>query len=94
MLQVSGGTVRYFIDGTLFAEHGGDYYPETPQSVNFNLWFISGGLLGSATPRVYTQQVDWFYFSKNEAVAPAEITSRVNAFRSAGTTWKDTVPMP
>jgi len=94
VLQVSGGTVRYYIDGTLFAEHGGDYYPETPQSVNFNLWFIGGGLLGSATPRVYTQQVDWFYFSKNEVVAPADVTSRVNAFRSAGTTWQDTVPMP
>ncbi|GAA3003296.1 cellulose binding domain-containing protein [Streptosporangium longisporum] len=92
VLQVSGGQIRYYIDGALFAEHGGIYYPETAQSVNFNLWFINGGLVGSATPREYIQQVDWFYHSKNEVVAPADVLNRVNGYRSASTTWVDTVP--
>ncbi|MEU4410021.1 cellulose binding domain-containing protein [Streptosporangium sp. NPDC023963] len=94
VLQVSGGQIRYYIDGALFAEHGGDYYPETVQSVNFNLWFISGGLVGSSTSRDYIQQIDWFYHSKNEVVAPATVLSRVNGYRSASTTWVDTVPNP
>ena len=40
------GRVRYYVDGALFADHGDSYYPETPMSINFNLWFISGGLVG------------------------------------------------
>src|SRR6185436_7990726 len=35
--QVAGGKVRYFVDGKMFAEHGGDYYPEDTMSINFNL---------------------------------------------------------
>ncbi|MFC6081819.1 cellulose binding domain-containing protein [Sphaerisporangium aureirubrum] len=92
VLQVSGGTIRYYIDGTLFAEHGGDYYPETVQSVNFNLWFIGGGLVGSSTQRAYHQQVDWFYHAKNEVVPPSEVLSRVNGYRASSTRWVDTVP--
>ncbi|MBO3745244.1 hydrolase [Streptosporangiaceae bacterium NEAU-GS5] len=92
VLQVANGECKYYIDGELFATHGGIYYPETVQSVNFNLWFISGGLAGSATPREYVEQVDWFYHAKNEVVAPATVTSRVNAYRTAGTSWVDTVP--
>ncbi|GAA2845877.1 cellulose binding domain-containing protein [Streptosporangium fragile] len=92
VLQVSGGQIRYYIDGALFTEHGGVYYPETVQSVNFNLWFINGGLVGSSTPRDYVQQVDWFYHAKNEVVSPAEVLNRVNGYRSASTTWVDTVP--
>ncbi|GAA0399045.1 hydrolase [Acrocarpospora corrugata] len=92
VLQVSGGQIKYYIDGALFATHGDIYYPETVQSVNFNLWFISGGLLGSSTPRTYLQQVDWFYHSKNEVVAPTEVLNRVNSYRTASTRWVDTVP--
>ncbi len=94
VLQVSGGVVRYYIDGALFAEHGGIYYPETPMWVDFNQWFISGGLAGSSTQRDYVEQIDWFYHSKNEVVAPAEIAGRVSAYRAAGTSWIDTVPAP
>ena len=49
----------------------------------------------AARPRAaYNQQVDWFYFSKNEVVAPAEVVNRVNGYRTTATTWKDTVPNP
>jgi len=91
VMQVSGGTVRYYIDGELFAEHGGIYYPETPMSVNFNLWFINGELLGGSTQRAYVEQVDWFYHSQNEVVSPAQVEARVNAYRAESTTWVDTV---
>ncbi len=37
---VSGGHVKYYVDGALVADHSGIYYPETPMSINFNLWFI------------------------------------------------------
>jgi hypothetical protein len=40
--QVTDGTVRYFVDGQLIAQHGGGYYPDAPMSINFNLWFIDG----------------------------------------------------
>jgi hypothetical protein len=90
MFTVSGGHVKYYVDGTLVADHSGIYYPETPMSINFNLWFIdtathSGGLA------TYRQQVDYLYHTVNEALTPAEAAARVAAFRSAGTTHTDTV---
>jgi hypothetical protein len=94
VLQVAGGQIKYYIDGALFAQHGDIYYPETVQSVNFNLWFISGGLVGSATQRAYVQQIDWFYHAKNEVVAPGDVVNRVNGYRSSSTRWVDTVPAP
>jgi beta-glucanase (GH16 family) len=83
--------VRYYIDGALFADHGDRYYPETPMSINFNLWFISGGLVGSAGDRAYSEQVDWVYFAENEVVSPAQVTSRVNDYRTAGVDHVDSV---
>jgi hypothetical protein len=38
------------------------------------------------------QQVDWFYHAKNEVVAPSEVVNRVNGYRTASTSWVDTVP--
>ncbi|MEN0128491.1 MAG: cellulose binding domain-containing protein [Brevundimonas sp.] len=92
VLQVANNQLKYYVDGVLFATHGSDYYPETVQSVNFNLWFIGGGQIGSSTPRTYVQQVDWFYHAKNEVVSPATVTSRVNGYRANGTSWVDTLP--
>ncbi|MCK2219589.1 hydrolase [Actinomadura sp. ATCC 31491] len=90
VIQVSGGRIRYYVDGRLFADHGDIYYPETPMWIMFNQWFID--LQAATGTRAYRQQVDWLYYSKNEVVAPAEVTSRVTAFRAAGTAFRDTVP--
>ncbi|MFI6484016.1 cellulose binding domain-containing protein [Nonomuraea sp. NPDC050663] len=90
VIQVSGGTIRYYIDGRLFAEHGGIYYPETPMWIMFNQWFID--LQGSTTPRTYRQQVDWVYHAQNEVVSPAEVLTRVAGYRAANTSFVDTVP--
>ncbi|WP_206184667.1 cellulose binding domain-containing protein [Thermoactinospora rubra] len=92
VIQVSGGRIRYYVDGRLFADHGDIYYPETPMWIMFNQWFID--LQGSTTPRTYRQQVDWVYHAAGEVVAPAEVTGRVGAYRSAGTAFVDTVPTP
>jgi hypothetical protein len=91
VIQVANGRVRYYVDGTLFADHGDRYYPETPMSINFNLWFISGGLVGQPGDRAYQERVDWVYFAENEVVSPAQVTSRVTGYRSTGVQHVDTV---
>jgi hypothetical protein len=90
VIQVSGGRVRYFVDGTQVADHGDRYYPETPMSINYNLWFIdlaahSGGR------STYVEQVDWLYYTGDQVVSPTEVNNRVTTYRSAGTTHTDTV---
>ena len=87
---VSGGRVRYYVDGQPVADHGDRYYPETPMSINFNLWFID--LVTHTGGRsTYHQQVDWLYFADRETLTPAQVVSRVAGHRSAGTTHTDTV---
>jgi hypothetical protein len=90
MFTVSGGHVRYYVDGALVADHSGIYYPETPMSINFNLWFIDTAA-HSGGASTYRQQVDYLYHTVNEALTPAEAAARVAALRSAGTTHTDTV---
>jgi hypothetical protein len=92
VMQVAGGRVVYYLDGTEVANHGDKYYPETPMSINFNHWFIAGGLLGDPASRSYVEQVDYVYFSRGEVVAPAEVTARVQGFRGDAVSWVDTVP--
>ncbi|KAB8187541.1 hydrolase [Nonomuraea phyllanthi] len=92
VIQVSGGRMKYYVDGRLFADHGDIYYPETPMWIMFNQWFID--LQGATGTRTYRQQVDWLYYSGNEVVSPADVGSRVAALRAAGTAFKDTVPNP
>jgi hypothetical protein len=48
--QVMDQKVRYFVDGKLFVEHGGNYYPEDTMSINFNLWFIRDEANTALTP--------------------------------------------
>ncbi|MGW2142748.1 cellulose binding domain-containing protein [Nonomuraea bangladeshensis] len=90
VIQVSGGRIRYYVDGRLFADHGDIYYPETPMWIMFNQWFID--LQAATGTRTYRQQVDWLYYGKNEVVPPADVVSRVGALRAAGTAFRDTVP--
>ncbi|GII89818.1 glycoside hydrolase family 16 protein [Sinosporangium siamense] len=92
VIHVSGGVIRYYIDGAQVAEHSGKFYPETPMSINFNQWFIKPGEPGRK--RTWLQQVDWVYHSKNEVVAPADVSARVNSYRASRTTFTDTVPNP
>ncbi|GAA3200036.1 cellulose binding domain-containing protein [Nonomuraea roseoviolacea subsp. carminata] len=92
VIQVADGRIRYYVDGRLFGDHGDIYYPEMPMWIMFNQWFID--LQAVSGTRTYRQQVDWLYYSKNEVVAPADVTGRVAALRAAGAAFKDTVPNP
>jgi hypothetical protein len=88
---VSGGTVRYFIDGTLIAQHGGDYYPDAPMSINFNLWFIDGGLTQAEGVREYQEDVDWVFHQANALLMPEDVNARVNELRKDSVTFQDAV---
>ena len=89
--QVSGGTVRYFVDGKLLAQHGGDYYPDAPMSVNFNLWFIEGGLIEIEGVREYQEDIDWVFHEANTLLMPDEVAAKVLELRNASTHFQDTV---
>ncbi|MBB5873410.1 hypothetical protein F4553_006844 [Allocatelliglobosispora scoriae] len=89
-VTVSAGRVKYYIDGALVADHGDKYYPETPMSINFNLWLIdlAGHTGGRST---WIQQVDWVYYTDREVITTADAKSRVASYRTAGTTHVDNV---
>ncbi|MFB6723339.1 glycoside hydrolase family 16 protein [Kribbella sp. NPDC056345] len=92
---VAGGHVRYYIDGTLAADHtvddeGHNVYPRRPMTLNYNQWFIDLGAHTGGTSS-YVQSADWVYYAKNETLTPAQITTRVNNFRAAGTRHQDNI---
>ena len=89
VVQVDEDQVRYYIDGTLRATHGGKYYPETAMSINFNIWFIEGGLINSSSERVYQQDVDWVYFVDQEVLSPQEVQAQVEQLREDLVTFRD-----
>jgi hypothetical protein len=89
--QVAGGTVRYFVDGRLLAQHGGTYYPDALMSINFNLWFIEGGLVQNAGVRRYEEDIDWLFHQAGALLMPDDVTAKVNELRSASVKFKDTV---
>jgi DNA-binding NarL/FixJ family response regulator len=93
--QVSGGHVKYYLDGQLTADHttdaqGNPVYPRTPMSINYNMWFIdtAGHTSGNS---VYTEQVDWTYYAGNEVVSPSDAVARAGPYRTARTSHVDTV---
>jgi hypothetical protein len=89
--QVTGGTVRYFIDGKLMAQHGGAYYPDAPMSINFNLWFIDGGLVQAQGVREYQEDIDWVFHEAGILLMPDEVNARVNELRNGSIKFQDTV---
>ena len=90
--QVTGGTVRYFVDAILIAQHGGQYYPDALMSINFNLWFIDGGLNGEETIREYQEDIDWVFHAANESLMPDEVLAKVTELRNESINFQDTVP--
>jgi hypothetical protein len=89
--QVMGGTVRYFVDGQLIAQHGGEYYPDAPMSINFNLWFIEGGLVQVEGMREYQEDIDWVFHEAGALLMPEQVIEKVNALRGASVSFTDTV---
>lgn len=89
--QVTGGTVRYFVNGRLIAQHGGKYFPDAPMSINFNLWFIDGGLVQAEGVREYHEDIDWVFHQVGDLLMPEQVTAKVNELRSASLMFQDTV---
>lgn len=89
--QVKGGTVRYFIDGQLIAQHGGEYYPDAPMSINFNLWFIDGGLIQAEGVREYQEDIDWVFHEAEALLMPENVIAKVKELRNASVKFQDTV---
>ena len=91
VLQVAGGHVRYFLDGRMIADHAGPYYPREIMCFDFNLWFTREGVAASRQLRSYQEDIDWVYFEKDAALSPGQVEQKVQAFRDAGITRRDTV---
>jgi hypothetical protein len=92
VIQVGKGRVDYFLDGKPVAKHSGKYYPESPMSINFNLWFINGGLLKSEEVRQWVELVDWVYFEADARLSPDQVEERLQELRAASSPFLDTVP--
>jgi len=90
--QVAGGKVRYFVDGKMFAEHGGDYFPEDTMSINFNLWFIKDGMVNVSGARQYQEDIDWVFYEAKSALTPEEVEKQVTVLRRNSVKFRDTVP--
>jgi hypothetical protein len=90
--QVFDQKVKYFVDGKLFAEHGGNYYPEDTMSINFNLWFIRDGMAQAKERRQYQEDIDWVFFQAGSALSPEQVESAVVSMRRKSIKFRDTVP--
>jgi hypothetical protein len=92
VLQVAHGTMTFYVDGREAALLGGRYYPEVPMSINYNLWFIPGGLARTHRLRRYTEDVDWVYHAAGTVLSPAQVQAAVTGLRRDGIAFRDTVP--
>jgi hypothetical protein len=92
--QVSGGKVKYFIDGKPLAEHGGQYFPRSLMSINFNLWFIRDAAVKSSVVRHYQEDIDWVFHEAKKILAPEEVEAKVASLRRRSVRFQDTVPAP
>src|SRR5687767_7183028 len=90
--QVMNQKVTYFVDGKLFAEHGGEYYPEDTMSINFNLWFIRDGMIKSSERRAYQEDIDWVFHQAGVALSPEQVEAAVTNMRRKSVKFYDTVP--
>ena len=89
--QVTAGTVRYFVDGKLIAQHGGEFYPDALMSINFNLWFINGGLVQSEGVRQYEEDIDWVFHEAGVMLMPTDVIAKVNELRNNSVKFMDNV---
>jgi len=61
-------------------------------SINFNLWFIREGVAAARERRVYTEDVDWVFHAAGSVLTPTEVERQVTTLRTAGVSFRDTVP--
>lgn len=92
VLTVADGEVKYYLDGRLIGKHGGKNYPNVPMALNYNLWFINGGLAPASETRTYNEWIDWTYYQLGAVLTPQEVEQRIQVLRGAGVSFNDTVP--
>ena len=90
-MTVSGGTVTYYVDGNVYFSTTGKYYPRDKMTIDFNEWFIRRPG-HSSTSRTWNEQVDWVYYANGTAQSPSQVNAQVATYRSAHTSFTDTVP--
>jgi hypothetical protein len=90
MATVNAGHIKYYIDGTLVADHTGNVYPRQNMSIDFNQWFIdlTGHTGGTST---WHQAVDYVYHAKKQVLTPTQAHAAITAHRTAGRTHTDNV---
>ncbi|GAA1504699.1 cellulose binding domain-containing protein [Streptomyces albidochromogenes] len=92
VVTINDSAITYYVDGQEFGRHDARYLPERPMSINFNQWLIDLAGQTSTTPRSYDQKVDYVLHVKDQVLTPAQVAAKVAAYRTAGTTFEDTVP--
>ncbi|RSN16906.1 hydrolase [Streptomyces sp. WAC 01325] len=92
VLTIDNSSIKYYVDGQLFGTHDAAYLPERPMSINFNQWLIDLAGQTNTTARSYDQQVDYVLHVKDQVLTPAQVASKVSAYRTAGTKFEDKVP--
>ena len=61
-------------------------------SINFNVWFINGGLANSKEVRSYQEDIDWVYHEAGALLTPEQVEGKVQALRESRIRFVDTVP--
>ncbi|RLL66931.1 glycosyl hydrolase family protein [Streptomyces sp. Z26] len=92
VFTIDDSNITYYLDGAEFGKHDAKYLPERPMGLYFNHWLIDLEGQTSTEPRAYDQQVDYVLHVKDQVLSPAEVTSKVEEYRAAGTSFEDTVP--
>ena len=92
VFTIDNSSIKYYVDGQLFGTHDATYLPERPMGIYFNQWLIDLAGQTSTTPRAYDQQVDYVLHVKDQVLTPAQVGAKLAAYRTAGTTFEDTVP--
>jgi hypothetical protein len=91
VLTIKDGHSRYYIDGVLFADHSGKYYPEIPMIIDFNQWFINLTTVDSSETRKWQEDIDWVYFAEDKALTTEQVKAIVNGYRTDSVTAFDNV---
>ncbi len=88
-ITVSGGEVRYSVDGLVKAVHGGEYYPESPMRLLLLHWFHDR--LNPGVSVDMAMEVDWVYYAKDAVLTRADVENAVAQLRSAGVVRRNTM---
>ena len=59
--------------------------------INFNLWFIDGGLIETEGVREYQEDIDWVFHEAGVLLMPEDVDKKVVELRAASIEFQDTV---